>query len=120
MGAGGEPRIDRLEDIVEELEYLEEAVEGVDHAEYEEDDTLRRATERSLAIIGEAAKALPDELAERHPDIPWSDMAGMRDLLVHAYHRVDPDIVWETIHEDALPLLPSVQAALDDEPADPS
>lgn len=115
MGDAGRDPVVLLEEMVEELQFLEEATKGVDEAQYLGDGTLRRATERALEILGEAAKAVPEDVKRRHDDIPWSGMAQMRDLLIHAYHRVEPEIVWSTIHSDALPILPDLREVLEDE-----
>ena len=64
---------------------------------------------RCFEIIGEATKHLSDEFQRRHPDIPWSKMARMRDLLMHAYGRVNPDEVWDTTQND----LPSLISFLE-------
>lgn len=62
------------------------------------------AVVRQLAIVAEAATHLPDELLAREADIPWRDVRGIRIVLDHAYHRVDPDIIWRTVDAD-LPVL---------------
>jgi len=63
-------------------------------------DTMRQdAVVRELLIVGEAAKRLSDEFKVLHPDIPWRQMAGMRDILVHAYDHVDLDEVWRVARE---------------------
>ena len=60
-------------------------------------------------IIGEAVKKLPDDLREMHADIPWSEIAGMRDLIAHAYFALDLEILWQGIQEDVPILLKRVQ-----------
>ena len=68
-------------------------------------DTLRlRAVERSLSILGEAAKRVPADLRERYPAIPWKPISGLRDVLVHDYFGVDLGVVEEVIREE-VPLL---------------
>lgn len=110
-GAGRDPVV-LLEEMAEELQFLGQATEETTREEYVGDGTLRRATERALEILGEAAKAVPEDVQRRHDDIPWSEMAQMRDLLIHAYHRVEPEIVWSTIQDDALPILPELRQVL--------
>lgn len=73
---------------------------------------IQAAVIRNLEVIGEAAKRLPQEFRDDHPQVPWREMTGMRDLLIHAYHRVDLDLVWSTV-EDSLPgLLSWIEEAL--------
>jgi uncharacterized protein with HEPN domain len=61
---------------------------------FDDDVVLRRAVERCLEIIGEAAKSVSSSVTEAHPEIPWSDMAKVRDRLSHHYHRVDQGQLW--------------------------
>jgi uncharacterized protein with HEPN domain len=68
-------------------------------------DRLRQlAVERLLEIIGESANVLSDEFREEHPDVPWGDIIGLRVVLAHHYHRVDPNQVW-VIAADEVPRL---------------
>lgn len=61
---------------------------------FDADVVLRRAVERCLEIIGEASKSVSAGLTDRHPEIPWSEMARVRDRLSHHYHRIDPSQLW--------------------------
>lgn len=61
---------------------------------YDGDVTIRRALERCLEIFGEAAKSLSSELRDAHQEVPWSDMAKIRDRLSHHYHRIDQAQLW--------------------------
>ena len=78
-------------------------------SEFEGDVVLRRAVERCLEIMGEAAKAVSAEFASAHPEVPWSDMAKVRDRLSHHYHRVDPAQLWTMASVD----VPAVALQLD-------
>lgn len=62
---------------------------------------------RSFEVIGEVVKRLDSDLVAQYPQVPWSDFAGFRDVLIHQYHHIRPDLVWDFVQED-LPLLKSV------------
>ena len=79
-------------------------------------EDLKRAFVRSLEIIGEATKQVPQQFREEHPDLPWRLMAGMRDRLIHDYGGVDYEIVWQTITDDVPNLLAKLKLILSDEP----
>jgi len=70
------------------------------------------ATIRSLEVIGEAAKHIPKSIRKQHPDVPWEDMAGMRDKLIHDYFGVNLEVVWRTVKEDLPPLLKTIRNVL--------
>lgn len=83
----------RIEDILEFAEKLARFVaKGYEEFLAEEGSGL--AIERLLELIGEASGHLTDEIKSQLPDIAWKDIAGMRVLLAHAYHRVDYEVVW--------------------------
>lgn len=78
--------------------------QGVDKDAFLADRQLQYAVIRCLEVIGEAAKRLSAEIPKKHPKIPWSSMARMRDLLIHAYGKVDLEEVWNTVTQD-IPVL---------------
>jgi uncharacterized protein with HEPN domain len=94
---------ERLADI---LEAAREAMALVADGRptWEADRVRRLAVERLLEVIGEAARALSDDARARFPDVPWADVIGLRTVLAHHYHRVDPNQVW-TIATAELPRL---------------
>jgi len=72
--------------------------------DFEKDDKAFSAVLRKFEIIGEAAKNIPDEVRSKYPAIPWREMTGMRDKLIHFYFGINYDLVWQTI-QNRLPTL---------------
>ncbi len=91
-----EPR-DYLRHILVELDYLIRQSAGLTVDVFRADETLRRAFVRSIEIIGEVAKKVPESFRTQHPDIAWRAMAGMRDRLIHEYFGVDYELVWDVV-----------------------
>ncbi len=91
-----EPR-DYVRHILTETTYLLRASEGLSAETFLADETLRRAFVRSLEIIGEASKNLPESFRATHPQVEWRSMARMRDRLIHGYFGVDHELVWEVV-----------------------
>lgn len=91
-----------LKDILKAMDAIETFVEGMNLEEFEKDDKTSSAVIRKFEIIGEATKNLPEELKNKNPHLPWREMAGMRDKLIHFYFGVKYDLVWSTI-KDVIP-----------------
>lgn len=107
-----------LLDILEAMEGAESFVRDTTFEALEGDLRTQYALQRAFEIIGEATKQLSPELRAQHPEVPWNDMARMRDLIIHKYFAVELEIVWQTVHEDSAQAKPLVREALDDLPPD--
>ncbi len=86
-----------LQHILKETQYLTDRSRELSKAEFLQDETLKRAFVRSLEIIGEAARQLPNDFRQKYHHFEWRAMAGMRDRLIHAYFGVDYEIVWDVV-----------------------
>jgi len=84
--------------------------QGIAFDAFQYDVKTMRAVELDFIIIGEAASHIPEEVQSAHPEVPWHLMRAMRNRLVHAYFSVDPQIVWDTIYHDLLPIVPLLEA----------
>lgn len=92
--------IEFLEHIGKELDFLVTHSANVTFEQFVNDDLINRAYLRSLEIIGEAAKKIPDEIRYKYLEVNWRGMAGLRDILIHEYFQVDYELVWEVIQND--------------------
>ena len=101
-----------LEHIRDECEYLTRIPAQVDLDRFLQDENLKRASVRSLEIIGEASKKVPEAFRRGHPKIDWKAMAGMRDVLIHDYLGVDYNIVWDVIVNHIPPLLAAIRTLI--------
>lgn len=90
-----------IKHMLDEARYLERAAASLEQSAFFTDPTLQRAFVRSLEIMGEAAKHVPEPFRARHPSIPWRAMAGMRDRMIHDYIGVDYEIVWDVVKNKA-------------------
>lgn len=89
--------LDFLRHILDETKYLEEQSKTMSKNEFKQSETPQRAFVRSLEVIGEAAKKIPDDLKNKYSAIEWKKITGMRDVLIHDYFGVDYDIVWDVV-----------------------
>ena len=105
---------DFLNDIFENITDINVFIKGIDYEGLKSDKKTQYAVIRCLEVIGEAAKNIPDKSRTKCPDIPWQEICGMRDKLIHDYFGIDLKTVWDTIHEDLPPLQKAVESLLEE------
>jgi uncharacterized protein with HEPN domain len=106
--------LDYVDDIIEEMSDIIIFTEGMEYEDFIKDKKTNKAVLRSLAVIGEAVKNIPMAVKNRYPEIPWKEIAGMRDKIIHEYFGVRLDVVWETAKDDIPALKPLFDKILED------
>ncbi len=90
--------------MIEAVEAIRNYTAGMNFEDFTADRKTVDAVVRNLIVIGEAAARVPDDVCLNHPAIPWYEVRGMRNFIVHEYFRVSDKILWDTIQIDLLPL----------------
>ena len=90
----------RLADIIEAIERVRHVLNGVSLEAFEEDWEKRWLVERGIEVISEASRHLADDMKARRSEVPWSKVAGIGNVLRHAYDRVAPDVLWKLAQDD--------------------
>lgn len=104
---------DYIVDVVDAIDKIERFTENMEFNDFESDDKTLLAVVKSLEIIGEAVKKIPENVRKIYPEIPWSKIAGMRDKLVHEYFGINIKVVWRTIKEDIPSIKPTMKEMLE-------
>jgi uncharacterized protein with HEPN domain len=107
--------LEHLHHILDEAQYLISTSKGLNRDDCLMDETLKRAFVRSIEIIGEASKKVSPQLKERHNELEWRAIEGMRDRLVHDYLGVDYDIVWDVVLNKVPFLCKKVESIIQEE-----
>ncbi len=105
---------DYIADIPEAIQRIQAYTQGMSWDTFLHDDRTQDAVVRNIEVIGEAAKNLSGTLRKRYPHLPWKDMAGARDRLIHHYFGINNEIVWQIVQQDLPALLPKIQGILDE------
>ncbi len=93
-----------LEHILEAIDDMEQSTRGISKETFIENKDVRDANIRRLEIIGEAVKNISDKTKRKYPKVPWKEIAGTRDKMIHHYFGVDLNLVWDILKND-IPLL---------------
>ena len=101
-----------LKHIRDEISYLESESTGINKTKFLGDETRKRAFVRSIEVIGEATKNIPEDLRDEYPQIQWRAIAGMRDRLIHSYFGIDYDIVWDVLRNHIPAMAETIDAIL--------
>lgn len=100
--------LDYIDDMLDAISKIEKFLSDFDFETFSKDDKTQFAVIRALEIIGEASKKIPNNIKISYSNVPWREISGMRDKLIHDYFGVDIDVVWKTAVED----IPSVLNSL--------
>lgn len=104
---------DYIRDMVEAIDRIVEFTKDIDKVEdFGKDDKTIFAVIRALEIVGEAAKNIPANIKNRHKQIPWRQISGMRDKLIHEYFGINIKVIWRTIKEDIIFVKPLIEQIL--------
>lgn len=97
-----------LKDMIDAMDAVEKFIKGIDFIGFQNNDLISSAVIRKFEVIGEAAKNIPEDFRNKYPQIPWREMAGMRDRLIHFYFGIKYELVWHTIKD----IIPNVKTLL--------
>jgi uncharacterized protein with HEPN domain len=98
-----------IEDMLAAIGKIERYTAGMSQESFRQDEKTVDAVVRNVEILGEAARQMPEDFAARHPNVPWRQIAGLRNRIVHDYVGLDLEIIWQVIQHDLLPLRAHLQ-----------
>ena len=106
---------DYLQDILDAINDIESFIDDMTYEEFIKDRKTLNAVVRSVEIIGEASKNIPESMKAKNKELPWKQMSGMRDKLIHAYFGIDTETLWKAVKENIPPLKQSIKKILKDQ-----
>ncbi|MDP2215785.1 MAG: DUF86 domain-containing protein [Methanolobus sp.] len=104
---------DYLQDILYAIKKVDDFTSDLTYDQFVEDEKTQFAVIRAIEVIGEAAKNIPDPVKNKHLSIPWRNITGMRDKLIHAYFGVDMEILWKAATIEVPGIEPKIRKILD-------
>jgi uncharacterized protein with HEPN domain len=105
---------DYIQDILDSIDAIEEFVRESQFKNFSKDKKTIYAVVRGIEIIGEATKHIPASIRNKYPEIPWKDMSGMRDKVIHEYFGVDLKVVWNAAKQELPPIKPLIKKVLEE------
>lgn len=103
-----------IKDIVQNMQDVEEFVRDLSYEEFAADKKTFNAVVRAIEVMGEATKNVPANIRRKYPVVPWKEMAGMRDKVIHFYFGVNQEVVWLTVKERIPAIKPMIEQILRD------
>ena len=98
--------------IRDSINHINRYTKGLEKEEFLKNNLVQDAVVRNIEIIGEAVKNLPKDFTNKHKEVPWKDIAGMRDRIAHFYFGIDYALVWDTVKKDIPELKKQIQKLL--------
>jgi uncharacterized protein with HEPN domain len=89
--------LEYIRHMLDEIDYILNRISNMDYESFVHNETLKRAFVRSVEVIGEASKKLPEDIKAMQPEVEWRKVSGMRDRLIHDYFGIDYTIVWDVV-----------------------
>jgi uncharacterized protein with HEPN domain len=106
--------VDYLNDMLDAIDKAEQFISGLDYEDFVKDEKTIFAVIRALEILGEASNKTPTSIQQKYKDIPWREIRGMRNKLIHDYMGVNIEVVWKTTNEDLSELRSLIQNLKDE------